>query len=137
MLPTAVNLHHWCIQSNVKCTLCDSIQPTTYTARILGGCPVALSQQLYTYCHNQVLHILVSKLTALFADHQDVRVYADLNTFCFNESPQETISLTVLITPYHPDFIISVLFLGKVDEHKLLSRLSCSVLLIGFCDPRF
>ena len=40
-LPTAVNLHHWHIQSNAKCTLCDSIRPTT--AHILGGCPVPLS----------------------------------------------------------------------------------------------
>ena len=104
-LPTAVNLHRWNIQSNAKCgTLCDSIRPTT--ARILGGCPVVLSQQRYTYCHNQVLHILVSKLTTLFTDHQDVRVYADLNGFHFNESPQEIIPSTVLITPYRPDLVL-------------------------------
>ena len=100
-LPTTVNLRHWHIQSNAKCTLCDSIWPTT--AHILGDCPVALSQQRYIY---QVLHILVSKLTTLFADHQDVRVYADLNGFRFNESPQEIIPSTVLITPYHPDLIL-------------------------------
>ena len=80
-LPAAVNLHHWHIQSNTKCTLHDSIRPTK--AHILGSCPVALSQQRYTYRRNQVLHILVSKLTTLFADHQDVRMYADLNGFRF------------------------------------------------------
>ena len=69
-------------------------------------CPVALFQQRYTYGHNQVLHILVSKLIALFADHQDFRVYANLNGFCFNKSPQETIPSTALITPYHPDLIL-------------------------------
>jgi len=98
-LPTAVNLCRWHIQSNAKCTLCDSIQPTT--AHILGGCPV---QQWYTYHHNRVLHIVVSRLTTLFADHQDVRaVYAG---FYFNESPQETIPSMVLITPYCPDLIL-------------------------------
>ena len=47
-----------------------------------------------------------SKLTALFADLQDVRAYADLNGFRFNESPQEIIPSTVLITPYRPDLIL-------------------------------
>ena len=50
--PTAVNLRRWHIQCGVKCTLCDSNRPTT--AHILGGCPVALSQQRYTYRHNKV-----------------------------------------------------------------------------------
>jgi len=45
-------------------------------------------------------------LIALYADHQDVKVYADLNGFHFNELPQETIPSTVLITPYRPDFIL-------------------------------
>ena len=69
-----------------------------------NDCPVKIDT--VTYRHNQVLHILVSKLTTLFADHQDVRVYADLNGFRFNESPQEIIPSTVLITPYCPDLIL-------------------------------
>ena len=59
-LPTVVNLRRWCIQSDVKCTLCDSIRPTT--AHILGDCPVALTQQKYTHRHDQVLYLLASKL---------------------------------------------------------------------------
>ena len=46
-LPTAVNLRRWCIQSDIHCTLCASSCPTT--AHILGGCPVALTQQRYIY----------------------------------------------------------------------------------------
>ena len=46
-LPTEVNLRRWCIQSDVRRTLCDSSRPTT--AHILGGCPVALTRQRYTY----------------------------------------------------------------------------------------
>ena len=49
---------------------------------------------------------IVSKFTTLFADHQDVSVYADLNGFRFNESSQEIIPSTVLITPYRPDLIL-------------------------------
>ena len=59
-LPTAVNFRRWCVQSDVKYTLCDSTHPTT--AHIQGGCPVALTQQRYTYRHDQVLHLLASKL---------------------------------------------------------------------------
>ena len=61
------------------------------------------------------MHILVSKLTTLFADHQDVRVYADLNGFHFNESPQETIPSTVLITPYHRDLILRFSLMGIIE----------------------
>ena len=30
-------------------------------------------------------------------------VYVDLQGFCFNDSPPETIPSTVLVTPYQPD----------------------------------
>jgi len=103
-LPTAVNLRRWHIQCDAKCTLCDSNRPTT--AHILGGCSVALSQQRYTYRHNQVLFTLVSKLTTIFSDCRVVSVYADLQGFRFNDSPPETIPSTVLITPYRPDIVI-------------------------------
>ena len=103
-LPTAVNLRHWHIQCGAKCTLCDSNRPTT--ANILGGCPVALSQQRYTYRHNQVLFTLVSQLTTLFSDCQIVSVYADLQGFHFNDAPPETIPSNVLVTPYRPDVVI-------------------------------
>ena len=39
-LTTAVNLRCWCVQSDVKCTLCDSTCPIT--AHNLGGFPVLL-----------------------------------------------------------------------------------------------
>ena len=94
-LPTAVNLRRWHIQCGAKCTLCDSNCPTT--AHILGGCPVALSQQRYTYRHNKVLHILASKLITLFADCHDVKVHADLQGFRSNDSPPKTIPSSVLV----------------------------------------
>ena len=61
-------------------TLCDSTRPTTRptTAHILGGCPVVLTQQRYTYCHDQVLHLLASKLKEMFSDNPSIHVFADL-----------------------------------------------------------
>ncbi|XP_065896220.1 uncharacterized protein [Dysidea avara] len=103
-LPTAVNLRRWHIQCGAKCTLCDSNRPTT--AHILGGCPIALSQQRYTYRHNQVLFTLISQLITLFSDCQMVSVYADLQGHRFNDSPPETIPSNVLVTPYRPDVVI-------------------------------
>ena len=46
-LPTAVNLQCWHIHCDAKCSLYGCARPTT--AHILSGCPVALSQECYTY----------------------------------------------------------------------------------------
>ena len=79
-IPTAVNLQCWNVQCGAKCTLCDSFQPTT--AHVLGGCPVALTQGRFTYCHDQVLHCLSrglsTDLSKLSTDVNMVSVYADL-----------------------------------------------------------
>jgi len=103
-LPTAVNLQLWLIQSEAKCSLCGSNHPTT--AHDLSSCPTALSQQRYTFRHNQVLSILASTLTDIFADIPFVKVYADLPNFFANDAPQATIPLDLLITSYRPDIVI-------------------------------
>ena len=63
-LPTAVNLQRWRIQCDAKCTLCGCVRPTT--SHVLGGCPVALSQDRFTYRHDQVLHCLASQLSDFY-----------------------------------------------------------------------
>ena len=73
-LPTAVNLRQWCVQSEVKCTLYDSTRPTT--VHILGGIPVALTQQRYANRHNH--HLLASKLKECLITIHLFCVYADL-----------------------------------------------------------
>jgi len=103
-LPTAVNLRRWSVQCDAKCLLCDSTRPTT--AHVLSGCPTALTQQRYTFRHNQVLSVLASALTNLFADVPFVKVYADLPNFYANNAPQTTIPADVLVTPYRPDIVI-------------------------------
>ena len=74
-LPTAMNLRRN-IQSSAKCTLCDSLRPTT--AHVLSGCPVAVSQHRFTYRHDLVLHSLVTSFVEVFVNLPFVRIYADL-----------------------------------------------------------
>jgi len=68
----------------------DQLQPTS---------GVALSQQQYTYHHNHSFAYSGLQVHNPFADHQGVRVYADFNGFCFNESPQKP-------GTYRPDLIL-------------------------------
>ena len=103
-LPTAVNLLRWSILSEAKCSLCDSQRPTT--AHVLSGCPAALNQSCYTYRHDQVLFVLVSKLTELFAGTPHVQVFADLPNFHADHCPQSTIPSSLLITSYRPDIVL-------------------------------
>jgi len=103
-LPTEVNLRRWCIQSDVRCTLCSSCRPTT--AHILGGCSVALTQKRYTYRHDQVLHVLVSRLADMFVNYPSIQVYADLPGLRASEGPQATVPSDLLITTYRPDIVI-------------------------------
>ena len=115
-LPTAVNLRRWHIHCNAKGVLCDFNRQTT--VHILGGCTVALSQQRYTFHCNQVLYILASKLSTLFADCENVIVFADLHGLHFNESPQETIPLTVLVPSYRLILLSMIPFLHQWELYS-------------------
>ena len=85
----------------MQCSLCGCIQPTT--AHVLSSCLVALSQDRFTYWHDQVLHCLASKLSA---SHNTIHVYTDLPDMRASESPQGTIPSSLIITPYCPDIVI-------------------------------
>jgi len=65
-----------------------------------------LSQQRYTYHHNQVLHVLATKLVEAFADFPFVEVFADIPNFHADSSTQSTIPTSLLVTPYRPDIVI-------------------------------
>ena len=101
---TLPNLKHWHIQCGAKCTLCGCTQPTT--AHVLGGCPSALTQGCFTYCHNKVLHCLTTELTNFFSELSTVSVYADLLGMRASDSPQTTIPPYLLTTPYQPDIVL-------------------------------
>jgi len=70
-LLTAVNLQCWHIQCDANCPLCNCARPTA--AHVLSGCPVALSQDCYTYRHDQVLDCLVSGISNLLAEDASVQ----------------------------------------------------------------
>jgi len=103
-LPTAVNLQRWHIQCDAKCPLCSCARPTT--AHVLSGCPVALSQDRYTYRHDQVLGCLVSGISDLLAEDASVCIYADLPGMRASESPQGTVPISLMVTSYRPDIVI-------------------------------
>jgi len=92
------------IRNQAKILLSTYTRPTT--AHILGGCPVALTQQRYTYRHDQVLNLLASKLKEIFSDYSSIHVFADLQGLRASEAPQATIPSTLLITPYRPDIVV-------------------------------
>jgi len=68
--------------------------------------PLHLTQQRYTYCHNQVLSVLATMLTKIFADSPSIQVFADLNNHRACEAPQATVPTQILITSYRPDIVI-------------------------------
>jgi len=76
------------------CILCDSTRPTT--AHILGGYPMALTQQRYTYHHDQVLLLLATKLKEMLKANKFICVYADFHGWRSSESPQATIPLALV-----------------------------------------
>ena len=60
-LPTQLNLARWKIQSNPRCPICGSRNPTS--VNILNGCVSALNQGRDTWRHDSVLSCIVSWLT--------------------------------------------------------------------------
>ena len=59
-----------------------------------------------SYRHDLVLHCIVSNLSRVFAESQTIHIYADLPEMHASVSPQATISLTLIVTPYCPDIVI-------------------------------
>jgi len=85
------------IQCNAKCDLCGSSRPTT--AHVLSGCPVALSQDRYTYQHDLVLQSLVKSFIEIYIDLPFIRIYADLSKLQASESPPSTIPHNLIVAP--------------------------------------
>ena len=75
--------------------------PTHYSSCFKWICLVALSQDCFTYRHNQVLHCLALKLSEFLSSLSTIHVYADLPGMRASESPQGTIP-SLIITPYRP-----------------------------------
>ena len=103
-LPIPVNLWRWQIQCDVRISLCGNACPTS--AQVLGGCPVALSHDCFTYGHDLNLHCIVSNLSCVVTESQTIHVYAGLPGMHASVPPQATIPPILIVTPYHPDIVI-------------------------------
>jgi len=67
---------------------------------------VALAQQRYTYRHDQILYLPVSKLAGMFVSHSYIHFYADLPGFRASKGPQATVPSDLQITSYRPDIVV-------------------------------
>ena len=59
-LPSPSNLKRWKLTTEASCFLCNKDMCTT--SHILGTCKVALSQGRFTFCHGNVLRIIISNI---------------------------------------------------------------------------
>ena len=80
-----------------------SPQPPTNSACL---CPSPCQLLDLPLHHDQVLHLLASKLKEIFSDNPSFHVFADLQGLRASEAPQATIPSTLLITPYRPDIVV-------------------------------
>jgi len=102
-LPTAMNLRRWNIQCSVKCILCDSSLPTT--AHVLSACPIALSQDRYTYRHDLVLQFLVSSIMGIYCLSMSMLIFPTSEPV---SHLHQTIPTNVMVTPFRPDIVVHI-----------------------------
>jgi len=102
-LLTEVNLRRWKTHCSARCVLCNSIRPTT--AHVLSGCPVALTQNRYTYRHNMALQCLVHQFIDIYKHLPSIKVFADLPNLQASVSPLATLPPEVMLTSYRPDLV--------------------------------
>jgi len=102
--PNATQLSSMEIQSNPRCPLCCSRNPTTL--HILNSCVSAFNQGRYTWRHDSVLSCIVSWLTPTLGE--DKCMYADSPGHRASDSPPATIPTDILSTSCHPDLFLCV-----------------------------
>ena len=117
-LPTQLNLARWKIQSNPRCPICGSRNPTTLN--ILNGCVSALNLGRDTWRHDSVLSCIVSWLTPTLGE--DKCMYANLPGHQASDSPPATIPTDVLSTSCRPDLFLCVGSTIKIPELTVCSN---------------
>ena len=95
----------WSIQSEAKCSLCDSQHPTT--AHVLSSCPAAPNQLQYNYCHDQVLSVLTTKFTEVFVNFPFTKIFADLPNFHADNFPSQQFHLVPPLSARNRDIQLS------------------------------
>ena len=119
-LPSPNTLVRWGYSLCKKCPLCNS--STCNAHHILSGCPTALQDGRYTWCHDRVL----SKLAHFIRESNPAaKVFADLPDQRACKAPVSTVPTDLTITTTRPDI---VLIEGKLSP--FLSSLCPEILLV-------
>ena len=111
-LPTPLNLIRWRYRTDPKCPLCRYRFPTT--KHILNACPVALSQDRYTWRHDSILKKLLVFLRQHLKDKG--KLFGDLKGFRVMENPPSTVPIDILPTSDRPDIV----FVSKDKEITII-----------------
>ena len=82
IMPSKANLKLWGWSRSDKCDLCEWKQ--TFNC-ILSACPIALGQCRYTYCHKNISHELLAKITNI-----NMEVFADIEGHTVNGGHNST-----------------------------------------------
>ena len=71
----------------------------------MSACPVALTQNRYTYRHNLTLQCLAYQFIKFFEHLPRIQVFADLPNLQASVSPPATVPPEVMLTSYRPDLV--------------------------------
>lgn len=101
-LPTFNNLKTWGKRTNTACKLCSNKETLQH---ILNICSTALNQGRFTWRHNSVLSIILSRLHDVISDHSShgIQIFADISSWTVGGG---TIPPNVLATSQRPDLVL-------------------------------
>ena len=100
-LPVNSNIALWGKSLNQSCALCGQRETVLH---VLNNCPVMLNQGRYTYRHNSILSLLLSKLNEVYANDPDSHIYSDIEGR--HAIGGGTIPPDILPTNKRPDIVI-------------------------------
>ena len=100
-LPVNNNLALWGKTLNQCCSLCGRKETVLH---VLNNCPVMLNQGHYTYHHNNILSILLAKLTVTLGSSEDTHIFSDIEGR--HALGGGTIPPDILPTNEKPDIVI-------------------------------
>ena len=114
-LSNTANLVRWRYRTDPKCPLCRYRFPTT--KHILNACPIALSQDCYTWRHDNILRKLLVFLRQHLKDKG--KRFGDLKGFRVMENPPSTVLIDILPTSDRSDIV----FVSKDKEITIIELL--------------
>ena len=95
-LPIMNNLRLWNKSVSDQCLLCKNRDSTLHT---LSGCKLMLDQGRYTYRHDSIPNLILSKI-----DKTKITVFSDINGY--QTTNGGTVPVTIAVTELKPDIVI-------------------------------